>query len=781
MDSYQYGALPLRSIRLARALPQSSDLDIHISLEVADLDQEPAYDALSYTWGRPCTIFSSAQERDALPEPAVPITCDGRRLLVSKNLHDYLGVWSRMVQLSGEGTDERVQLAQQTGMHPPGALWIDAICINQNDVIEKNHQVAMMGQIYTQAQRVVVWLGPEDAFVRPALSLLFKLCTTDFARASELRQLGDDEKCIMLKVPSVTSSAWWACFAFLNRAWFTRSWIVQELALAPRLHVQCGVLSFSWEALTQACGVLHLANLDESLHSMALLEMEGPGLLEPHFYQDMMPIIRTENRPVSDRHLFGSRTGRDHNSSSFILTLEAIRQSSAIPRRSLEASANSPREDRVPMFELLDQARNTDCFDYKDKVYAFLGIAQRPFYRAISPAPAQRELVADYRLSVAQVFLESAWYILLSGQTLDLLSIAYRAAKREADTVPGLSSWVPDWTCRPDHMPMTGLHAFMDGGWCATRRCRWEPPEADKLYQSHLSVKGLLVDTIRTAAEDTAEFSLSRAAIVATGLPEEYPWSNPPQRRSEVFWRTLIADSTETEHPAPDFNDLCYNNIWLDEIRRASREQFKSLEKAEEWRRFVKGHRLFRSVQDLLKRKPDVEEVALQSSTDGAGKVEEPIPDTVAETQSIIRHLERTTTAASAFPMSQADMALNLMVRKAGYCETDAAAIAVGHYLLGISLVPTAEKRQDNFKRLMARFTRGRRVFRTDKNYLGCGLATLDVGDHVWLLSGAKVPVILRPLKNGRYILVGEAYVHGLMHGEGWPGEDGALREIELE
>lgn len=59
------------------------------------------------------------------------------------------------------------------------------------------------------------------------------------------------------------------------------------------------------------------------------------------------------------------------------------------------------------------------------------------------------------------------------------------------------------------------------------------------------------------------------------------------------------------------------------------------------------------------------------------------------------------------------------------------------------------------------------RLFRTGNNLLGMGPRNVAEGDEVWLLQGARVPFVLRPnLENGRYRLIGQSYVHGIMHGE---------------
>ncbi|KAK3901582.1 heterokaryon incompatibility, partial [Staphylotrichum tortipilum] len=50
-------------------------------------------------------------------------------------------------------------------------LWIDAICINQTDVVEKSHQIGLMARIYSQSTIMLMWLGPEDATSSAALAL----------------------------------------------------------------------------------------------------------------------------------------------------------------------------------------------------------------------------------------------------------------------------------------------------------------------------------------------------------------------------------------------------------------------------------------------------------------------------------------------------------------------------------------------------------------------------------------------------------------------------------
>ncbi|KAF2195641.1 hypothetical protein K469DRAFT_545346, partial [Zopfia rhizophila CBS 207.26] len=82
-----------------------------------------SYHALSYCWG-------SSKDQHV-------IICDNCFVLVRKNLYDALA-----------------QLSTQN--HP--AIWVDSLCINQDDNEEKSHQVGLMGEIYKTAEQVILWL-----------------------------------------------------------------------------------------------------------------------------------------------------------------------------------------------------------------------------------------------------------------------------------------------------------------------------------------------------------------------------------------------------------------------------------------------------------------------------------------------------------------------------------------------------------------------------------------------------------------------------------------------
>ncbi len=179
---YQYHPLPsTRAVRLLELHPPV-DNKIYCSLRSFEQSKAPPYHALSYTWGHPLNrsptghalknpreiefLRKGANQQSPLFEQIIsknsrcfPISCDGRRLLVTANLHDALHMLTRADVM-------------KRGFPNSKYIWIDAICVDQDNVSERNAQVAMMAEIFQAAQSVIVWLGPEDEYTEDALTVI---------------------------------------------------------------------------------------------------------------------------------------------------------------------------------------------------------------------------------------------------------------------------------------------------------------------------------------------------------------------------------------------------------------------------------------------------------------------------------------------------------------------------------------------------------------------------------------------------------------------------------
>ena len=143
---YEYKRLESGQIRVLELLLADEAQPISCLLHHVDLKTLPEYEALSYAWGT--------------EKPECPISVDGQCLMVRPNLRAALQVFWPM---------------------PPSQsrwLWIDAICIDQENLPESGEQVLRKGHIYSSASRLLVWLGSEADDSSWAISAI-----TGFARS----------------------------------------------------------------------------------------------------------------------------------------------------------------------------------------------------------------------------------------------------------------------------------------------------------------------------------------------------------------------------------------------------------------------------------------------------------------------------------------------------------------------------------------------------------------------------------------------------------------------
>ncbi|KAK1719172.1 heterokaryon incompatibility protein-domain-containing protein, partial [Colletotrichum lupini] len=126
-----YEPLFARKIRLLKLLKGNYNDPIRVELQVADLTIKPEYEALSYTW--------ADEKKDSSRCEKIYIGERWDILLVTENCFNAL---------------RRLRFSYRSRR-----LWVDAICINQNDAGERSHQVGMMQSIYATATRVLIYLG----------------------------------------------------------------------------------------------------------------------------------------------------------------------------------------------------------------------------------------------------------------------------------------------------------------------------------------------------------------------------------------------------------------------------------------------------------------------------------------------------------------------------------------------------------------------------------------------------------------------------------------------
>ncbi|EUC46542.1 hypothetical protein COCMIDRAFT_35895 [Bipolaris oryzae ATCC 44560] len=197
--------LLLDSIRLLRLLPSEDKTApiqcelFHYSLQESGRRTHP-YEALSYVWGSLDNLHS-VFIHEHNPKSGYGST-SGNDLSVTRNLH------AALIRL-------RYPLFERI-------ICIDAVCINQNNDKEKEQQIQFMVKIYGLANRVIVWLGDAAEDSDQALHWI--------------RVAGGNKS----KIPPINEAVQEAVIALLQRPWFRRIWVLQEVAAARHILIMCG-------------------------------------------------------------------------------------------------------------------------------------------------------------------------------------------------------------------------------------------------------------------------------------------------------------------------------------------------------------------------------------------------------------------------------------------------------------------------------------------------------------------------------------------------------------
>ncbi|KAK1756980.1 heterokaryon incompatibility protein-domain-containing protein [Echria macrotheca] len=316
-------------------------------------------------------------------------------------------------------------------------LWIDAICINQEDEVEKTQQVNLMADIYSRASKVIVWLGEADDKTNDAFEAMKILAHMDVQNASrhpaieQARSLtGFFPWHLPHEDPFFLSKERWSAFQWLlQRPWFTRTWIFQEIVQARRAVVRCGDYEAPWKLLERACEVATTLEIPP----LYLRVRGGIGALSMPSIMLQIPRFR-----------------------------EKIQQYRAL--QSAEGAQSTPGKSQV--LELLDAfdldalviaLRNQNSSDPRDKVFGVYSLCLPDISCEWLPRP-------DYRLSAREVYIKMAKYWILNygSVSLQVLSFVESFDSREAwPGVQGLPSWVPDWS-RPISRELISYAALCD-------------------------------------------------------------------------------------------------------------------------------------------------------------------------------------------------------------------------------------------------------------------------------------------------------------------------------
>jgi hypothetical protein len=368
MSDFKYEPLlESDSIRLLLLQPSSNPSShIHCTLfhtSLADFNDEiiDQYTALSYVWGD-----LGSQKK---------IYVNGQIVHITLNLFHALR-----------------DLRDAQRVH---RIWVDAICINQFDHPERNHQVGLMGSIYSVAHHTVIYLGegsvdsdavlkvlrgpPEETDARPGLLVLVE------------REI-------------------------LTRPWFTRVWIFQELVLSRDPWIQLGTSRLRWDDFCNrferllenraSTGNSSVLSMDASIHDIE----EGQAVTS-----SMVSISQTAHGNSGVQQSSGQ-------SSAWVdvpvrqMSYFKVLQDMQATRKTFRIKQLNPEWDTHTLLDILLARRGFGATDARDMIFGHLGIA----------ADSAKELgiSADYDISAVQLFTKLAKSIMVHSQ--DLGSIVLR-------------------------------------------------------------------------------------------------------------------------------------------------------------------------------------------------------------------------------------------------------------------------------------------------------------------------------------------------------------------
>ncbi|KAF4471027.1 heterokaryon incompatibility (het-6OR allele) [Fusarium albosuccineum] len=377
--------------------PISCRLD-HIRVEPAP---ERSYIALSYVWGS-----RTAVER---------------------------------IRLNGQGHNIGVNLAcairHLRDEEHDVVIWIDAVCVNQENLYERSIQVAMMRGIYSSAKRVVVFLGDgayyripkdfarnyssagvtfwndarDDVLLEPFRHEWRALCKSrarfSFCTICLIRILSDLDRYrgMMESIAEGSDASKQDIFELLrsliNSRWWHRIWVVQEITVPPEVMIQYGNVKAPWqmfESAADACDRLGWGPDQDAAESFLGIEREYAKVL-PRFSRQVLDIKRLRLRWKESK-------GAD-------------------------------------LLSLLQEFSGRLATDERDKVFALLGLARDN--KLIRP---------DYSLDTAEVYRQT-----IIGLVRDGGSLAALAGDLRRKNSQNLPSWIPDWSAvfeEPDYRRM---------------------------------------------------------------------------------------------------------------------------------------------------------------------------------------------------------------------------------------------------------------------------------------------------------------------------------------
>lgn len=393
---YKYKSISPNQVRLLYIYPAARhENNIIVSLETLSDEQlgsaehQQPYEALSYHWG---------------PGPAdKPIYFSGLNSTAQINVKDLVTLQIQISRIAPDYEQGKrfyvrpnLDKALRYLRHKKKmvVLWVDAICIDQSDEIkEKPAQIAKMKHIYNKASNVCIWLGDGKSDKDEDRS-------EDFNNAMEFSRTILSLKNFEKLLNQEYSKSWSDLLDLMRCTWFSRRWVIQEIALAREATVHCGTQCVSWQDFADAIGLFDL-NFDtirelfaHSQHHNAIQNYKNFNELEPLGAKVLVDAVTNTFRKNADGTVFEP-----------VFDLETLVTSLA----SFESS------------------------DPRDSIFALLNIARESIL-TLKGGEAVKPPKPDYEKDLLEVYTDLLEWVVYSTGSLDMICRQWATSER---TKPG--------------------------------------------------------------------------------------------------------------------------------------------------------------------------------------------------------------------------------------------------------------------------------------------------------------------------------------------------------
>lgn len=407
-------------------------------------------------------------------------------------------------------------------------LWVDAVCIDQRNEKERGHQVARMSKIFQCAKTVCVWLGPAAEHSDDAVEFVKRLWHMKKSMAGA-RTTADCEWRLFKETFLSYGYPWDHEFTqlralgfLMKRAWFYRRWVVQEVAFAADIVVQCGHAVVGWKEFTFAISFLH-AHHEKLIQVLRMYNMWEFRYLVPN-EQGTVPDIQAE---AAARFLF--------------VTKDILRKDELNRFTSL-----------VDIEALVVKFSDLQVSDGRDSVYALLSLA--------NDTDGSDQLSPDYAKSSTEVCVDFVRHVLHSRKSLDIICRHWAPLPKDIKLPSWIMSIKParDSDVSLQHSSRAG-ESFIEHSGSWYRASNQKPAYAQVISHSPsthiLQAKGCVTGTISIGSEDCAVDGVIPLhwRCVLDGLKYSDSYS-----RFSDFWHVFVGGRTvDGQCPPSTFGSIC--------------------------------------------------------------------------------------------------------------------------------------------------------------------------------------------------------------------------------